>query len=356
MNTAEAIVFAREIAPVFRRMLDDAIRPIESRLAAIEARPAPKDGVGVKGTIRDHAGCLVFTLTDGNTMSAGEVKDGAPGRDADPEMVRKVVDEAIAERPAPKDGENGKDADPQAVAALLKAEIGPRIEALQVSIDRIEAAAAAAEPVSHRGDSRVAEPEALREAVVAEVARVVAELPPAKDGTPGEPGPAGKDGADGKDGVGMAGLVIDRDDNLVATLSNGSTVKLGCVVGRDGKDGAPGRDGFGFDDLSVEHDGERGLQFCFARGDQIKVFPIVLPAHIDRGVWRDGEYAKGDVVSYAGSMFVAQCDTSAKPEDGSTHWRLAVKRGRDGKDGAPGKKGDPGPKGKDGTYLSERPL
>ena len=34
-----------------------------------------------------------------------------------------------------------------------------------------------------------------------------------------------------------------------------------------------------------------------------------------------------------GSVWIAQADTKAKP-DGSADWRLAVKKGRDGRDGA----------------------
>ena len=50
-------------------------------------------------------------------------------------------------------------------------------------------------------------------------------------------------------------------------------------------------------------------------------------------------YAKGDGVTFGGSLFIAQTDAPAgKPEE-TPDWRLAVKRGREGK---------PGPKGIDG--------
>lgn len=52
---------------------------------------------------------------------------------------------------------------------------------------------------------------------------------------------------------------------------------------------------------------------------------------LDRGVWRAGVYQKGDGVTLGGSFFIAQEDTSEKPEAGNA-WRLAVKRGRDGRD------------------------
>lgn len=105
--------------------------------------------------------------------------------------------------------------------------------------------------------------------------------------------------------------------------------------GEDGKDGQPGKDGqdgLGFEDLEVVHDGERTVTLRFARGDQVKEFPIVFPVVLDRGVYRQGEaYARGDAVTFGGSLFIAQEPTGEKPETGGS-WRLAVKRGRDGRE------------------------
>jgi hypothetical protein len=42
----------------------------------------------------------------------------------------------------------------------------------------------------------------------------------------------------------------------------------------------------------------------------------------------------GDAVSHGGSLFIAQGDTNAKPGK-SDDWRLAVKRGADGRDWRP---------------------
>jgi integrin beta 3 len=76
-----------------------------------------------------------------------------------------------------------------------------------------------------------------------------------------------------------------------------------------------------------------------------------------RGIFKEGsEYEQGDMVTWGGSTWVAQSDTKAKPGDGE-EWRLAVKKGRDGKDGdkgAPGEKGERGMPGKDG--LNGRDL
>lgn len=102
--------------------------------------------------------------------------------------------------------------------------------------------------------------------------------------------------------------------------------------GEKGDKGEDGADGLGFSDLQVIHDGERGFTFRFARGQQVKEFPFMLPLVLDRGVFKDGTaYAKGDAVTWAGSLWIAQKETETKP-DGGDGWRLAVKRGRDGKD------------------------
>ena len=160
-----------------------------------------------------------------------------------------------------------------------------------------------------------------------------------------------KDAVDGiaapKDGVGLAGALIDRDGALVVTLTDGTARSLGPVVGKDvdmvavkdaiassvaalpkPKDGV---DALGFDDLTVEHDGERSFVLRFVQGDRSKEFAFDIPVVLDRGVWREGEYKAGDAVTWAGSLWIAQKDTDAKPDSGEG-WRLSVKRGRDGKD------------------------
>lgn len=197
----------------------------------------------------------------------------------------------------------------------------------------------------------------------------------------GEKGEAGPVGAAGRDGVGLAGAVIDRSGVLVLTLTDGTTRDLGVVVGKDGaqgpqgepggkgetgergpagipgadgakgdpgepgrdgadgkdgRDGLNGRDGFGFDDLTVEQDDERSFKLIFAQGDARKEFPFVLPVVLDRGVFKAEEtYSAGDGVTWGGSYWIAQRETSAKPDTPDSGWRLAVKRGRDGKDAKP---------------------
>lgn len=69
---------------------------------------------------------------------------------------------------------------------------------------------------------------------------------------------------------------------------------------------------------------------------------FVLPIVIDRGVYRpEQKYAKGDGVTFGGSFWIAQVDEPTEkpgipapgtPTGATGEWRLAVKKGRDGKD------------------------
>jgi len=52
------------------------------------------------------------------------------------------------------------------------------------------------------------------------------------------------------------------------------------------------------------------------------------------GVHKPGAtYSEGSMVTRDGSIFYCNKTTTANPGDGSQDWTLAVKRGRDGKDG-----------------------
>ena len=198
-----------------------------------------------------------------------------------------------------------------------------------------------------------------------QVAEYLASIPAPRDGKDGADGKDGKDGRDGekgdpgRDGLDVKDLFRADGGRLVAVMSDGTTKDLGEYVGKDGapgangKDGADGRDGFGFDDLTFEQTGDRSAVLRFAKGEHVKEFAIVLPGFVDRGVWKDGEaYQPGDGVTYGGSFWIAQAGSEGRPDTGKG-WRLAVKKGRDGKDGRDGEKGLPGPEGRPGRDLTQ---
>lgn len=104
------------------------------------------------------------------------------------------------------------------------------------------------------------------------------------------------------------------------------------IAGKDGKDGT---DGLGFDDLAVEQTDERTLTMKAIRGSQVKELgTFTFPVEIYRGVFVEGKsYERGDGVTWGGSEWHCNEQTTAKPGDGSKAWTLKVKRGRDGRDG-----------------------
>ena len=164
-------------------------------------------------------------------------------------------------------------------------------------------------------------------------------------GAPGADGERGEKGEPGADGVGLAGALIDRSGNLVVTLTDGTPRDLGPVVGKDGRDGIDGKDGargeqgpagFSLDDFDIEKIDERTIELRFSRDGNVEGYQLNFPCFIDRGVYKDGAtYDAGDGVTWGGSYWLAQDKTAERPGDGAAAWRLAVKKGRDGKDADP---------------------
>jgi hypothetical protein len=105
--------------------------------------------------------------------------------------------------------------------------------------------------------------------------------------------------------------------------------------GKDGKDGKDGVDGLGFDELAMDQKDDRSITVKAVRGDRIKEIGTArFPVQIQRGVYVEGKsYELGDLVTWGGSQWHANEETTSKPGDGSKAWTLVVKRGRDGKDG-----------------------
>jgi hypothetical protein len=119
--------------------------------------------------------------------------------------------------------------------------------------------------------------------------------------------------------------------------------------GNNGRDGIDGRDGFTLEDFDIKSDdGGRTLTFTFiSEGREPIIRSITTDITLERGVWREQAFQKGDGVTWGGSFFIAQRNTEPADKPGvSDAWRLSVKRGRDGRDG---KNGADGVNGKDGT-------
>ncbi|RWN33435.1 hypothetical protein [Mesorhizobium sp.] len=317
MNHSDIAALMRGAAPVIRDYLATAVQPLIDKIAELERRldavPSPKDG-------KDADVDQVVALAAERILP--EINE-----------LRSTI-EAI---PAPLQAPEIPD-----IHAMIKEAVENSESWMRKDFEELRATVAALPPAEKGKDADPAEVAAL---VTQEAERILAGWERPKDGKDGAPGEKGLDGApgrDGKDGLDAMDVMIDREGDLVFTMSDGRMKNVGLVVGKDGnagmngRDGAPGLDGksgvdgVGFDDLDlVETD--QGVMLRFTRGEVVKDFR--LPIITDRGVFRDGaEYLKGDGVSYGGSFWIAQEATAEKP-DGGKGWRLAVKRGRDGKDG-----------------------
>jgi len=222
-----------------------------------------------------------------------------------------------------------------------------------------------------KGDDATVDPIQLKNIVDESVTAAVAKLPQPVNG---------KDGQDGKPGESIHPDTIARMINEQVAAAVANLPRTQAVDGRDGRDALsleilpaideaksyprgtfaehrggtirsirntdPITDGLekagwtvvvnGIDsETEVPSDEGRTLTRTthYTNGRQL-VRTIKSNVVLDRGVWRDGEYQAGDGVTLGGSFWIAQRVTTDKPET-SDAWRLAVKRGRDGKDGKP---------------------
>jgi hypothetical protein len=135
---------------------------------------------------------------------------------------------------------------------------------------------------------------------------------------------------DGKDAAGIVEALKDNGE-LVLTLQDGRLIRTGV---RDGEKGKDGRDGFKLEDFDVRVlEDDRTVEFAFKSETHEHIATLKWPTVIDRGVFKAGEtYDAGDAVTWGGSLWIAQRQTDAKPDTADSGFRLAVKRGRDGKD------------------------
>jgi hypothetical protein len=365
MHHRELAAIAAGIAPVIRDAFAAAVKPFSERLKAVEDRAPVAGPPGDRGT----DGAAGRDGVDGKDGAAGrdgiDGKDGMPGRDGkdvDPTelagIVAELVSKAVDTLPKPKDG-----------ASVTLDDVEPMIgEAVAKAV-----AALPPQPASF---------------LVNEEGALVAIFPNGDQKAIGR-----VRGADGARGASVMDGAIDAEGALVLRISDGRALNVGTVRGRDGERGepgsagAPGRDAMeirilpGIDEARSYGEGvcarwRGGVIRAERQTDAIvdgdiaaagwgvvlegiaeetereiddgrvierttiytsgKVFTrqVTTAAPIDRGVWREGNFRKGDGVSYGGSWFIAKQDTTPTDKPGeSDAWRLAVKRGRNGADG-----------------------
>ncbi|MDB6455011.1 hypothetical protein [Falsirhodobacter sp. 20TX0035] len=311
------------------KAIDRATAPLLARLSEMEKRlkdiPQPQDGKdGAPGT-------------DGRDGQSVTIEDIAP-------LIATEVARVVAALPPAekgqdgakgKDGRDGASVTAEDVAPLIAAEVARTMAELPVPQNGKDGADGKDGRDGKDGLSITIED--MAPLIEEHVGKAIKGVPMPKDGRDGADG---KDGANGRDGAGIADLIIDRDGALIASMTDGRMKNLGRIIGKDGadgrhghdgKDGRDGADGASLQDFTVDINGPRPVLRCITAG---KVKEIPIPGFVDRGVFKDGSgYLPGDGVTFGGSFWICQKDTNAKPGE-SEDWRLAVKKGRDGKDGA----------------------
>ncbi len=99
-------------------------------------------------------------------------------------------------------------------------------------------------------------------------------------------------------------------------------------IPKDGRDALP----LECFDLALGEDG-RTVTVKMQAGDVVVEKSVKIASVIDRGVFSaEKSYEQGDGTTYGGCYWIAQKDAPAGVPGGSDDWRLAVKKGRDGKD------------------------
>jgi len=201
MNTKEIKSFMAQVAPVVREFVGQSVAPIMSRMDAMERRfselPIPREPdesavanvvfLKLKPEIDEKFGQFaaefevakkdVDEFKQSLDAKLSEAISGIPIPSVKPDEILPLISEevarAVSQFPIPKDGPPGKSIEVADVAPLISEE----------------------------------------------VAKAVSSIPVPRDG---------------QDGIGLASALIDRDGNLVVTLTNGAQKELGPVVGRDG--------------------------------------------------------------------------------------------------------------------------
>lgn len=359
MNLRELEAQAKALAPVLKGFVDKAVASLRQALANdIDQRDE-----GLRKEFAESIGKI--PILDPKEIAAEAARHIAVpenGKDADPEMVRQAVAEEVAKLPAPRDGASVtlEDVTPmlmnavkEAVDALPPAEPGTSVtpedlrpviaeevsklptprDGVSVTLEDVtpmlmNAVKEAVDALPPAAPGASVTPEDLRPVIAQEVAKAVQSLVLPKDGDPG------------RDAL---QLEILPEINGEKSYVRGTYAKHlgGLWRSFERTSGMKGWECIveGVGSAAVEQTGERGFEMSLVLSSGAEVRKkLDLPVMIYRGVFSPGDYLPGDTVTWAGSLWHCEDPTSDKPgETSSKGWRLAVKRGRDGKDGTNGK-------------------
>lgn len=361
MNIRELEAQAKALAPVLRGFVDKALSAFRSDLKKdLDARDE-----SLRSAVSESLEGVLTDIDEVARAAAAMVekpKDGEPGKDADPEHVRQLVEAAVAELPAPKDGKSVTVEDvlpvidgmlEKAVASLPAPKDGKTVTADEVAALVDEAVAKLPAPQ----DGKSITLDDVLPVISNALEKAVADLPVPQDGKSVTADEVQalvddavskcmqamslpKDGEPGRDAVHIEILpAVDiakcYPRGTYATHRGGLWRSYEATVGLKGWECIVE----GVASIGIEQDGDRSFKaVATLSGGRTEEKSLTFPMMIYRGVFGGGDHAPGDTVTWAGSLWHCDEPTSDKPgETGSKGWRLAVKKGRDGKDGTNGK-------------------
>lgn len=278
MRELEAQALA--LAPVIAAAIKNAVAPLNLELAelrkSLAERPMP-----VEPDLEAIAALVKLP----------EVKDGEPGKDADPVDLTALAKAAAAliVIPEVKDGKDAAPVDLEAVAALVKLPALP-----EINLDQLASKAAALIPVPE-----VRQPVDGRDALHLEILPSIDEAKTYARNT-----------------------YAKHEGGLWRSFEQTSGLRgWECIVE-------------GLKSVSVTQEGDREFSVTLAKSSGAEVVQkFALPIQIYKGVHRDGEkYDVHDNVTWAGSQWTStKAENTDKPGT-SDAWTLCVKAGRNGKD------------------------
>jgi hypothetical protein len=330
--------------------------------------PRPKDGeAGKDAPPIDYARVI--------SEVAKQIPTPKDGRDAEQIDVQAVIAGVLRQVPAPKDGAS---VTVEQVVPFLEAGVTKWMlewerrahESLVKAIDRMPPPKEGARGADGEkgvagkdgvGIDKLVVDEKSVEFILTDGSSATVELPQGPQGEPGRNGTAGERGEKGDTPTAeevesiiaklMPQMIEKRLSEVVEKAIENATpsiiARTAILVppGRDGQPGRPGtpgedgRDGINGTDgeiiigIHTEQRSAREYEFVIKTSAGEHRAPVSVPAILDAGVHRTGQsYAKGDGVTHGGNFWIAQRDNNDIPGK-SDAWRLAVRKGRDGKDG-----------------------
>ncbi|HCF5688186.1 TPA: hypothetical protein NIH14_001866 [Pseudomonas aeruginosa] len=245
-----------------------------------------------------------------------------PPQDADMEALKEHLSELVKAIPAPSDGQSVTVED---VAPLIREEV---------------AKAVAEVPPAKDGESVTVDE--VRPILADLVGKAVADLPPPAPGKDADMEALRAHLGDLVKGIQLP--TVPTIDEVAATFERRfSDLTLSwerqaretfdkaadrMPIPKDGRDALP----LECFDLALGEDG-RTVTVKMQAGETLIEKSVKIASVMDRGVYSsEGSYEKGDGTTYGGCYWIAQKDAPGGAPGASPDWRMAVKKGRDGKD------------------------